>query len=41
MCYYITAILPKGTKIEALMPVFDTYEMAFDPVNNENVKSQL
>jgi hypothetical protein len=41
MCYYITAILPKETKIEALIPVFDTYEMVFDPVNNENVKSQL
>lgn len=41
MCYYITAILPKGTNIEALIPVFDIYEMVFDPVNNENIKSQL
>ncbi|MFX1521195.1 MAG: hypothetical protein ACFFCD_14880 [Promethearchaeota archaeon] len=41
MCYYITATLPKGTKIDALMPVFDNYEMAFSPVNNEHVKSQL
>jgi len=37
MCYYITAILPKGTKIGALIPVFYNYEMTFSPVNNENV----
>ena len=41
MCYYITATLPKGTKIDTLVPIFDNYEMTFSPVNNENVKSQL
>ncbi|WP_287586672.1 hypothetical protein [Candidatus Borrarchaeum sp.] len=41
MCYYITATLPKGTKIDTLVPIFDNYEMTLSPVNNENVKSQL
>jgi hypothetical protein len=41
MCYYITATLPTGTKLKALMPVFDSYEMAFSPVNNKHIQSQL
>jgi len=41
MCYYITAILPKETKIAALLPVFDIYAMAFSPVNNKYIQSQL
>lgn len=41
MCYYITATLPKGTKIDLILPIFDKYEMALNHVNNEYVKSQL
>ena len=41
MCYYITATLPKETKVEALRQILDKYEMAFQPLNNKSVKKQL
>jgi hypothetical protein len=33
--------LPKGTKIDSILPIFNKYEMAYNQVNNEFVKSQL
>ncbi|MFX0133068.1 MAG: hypothetical protein ACFFDN_05420 [Candidatus Hodarchaeota archaeon] len=41
MCYYITATLPDKVKNEAFGQVFDKFDMAFDPINNAHIKSQL
>ncbi len=41
MCYYITAILPKNTNKGAFEQIFNKFEMAFTPINNPNIKSQL
>ena len=41
MCYHLTASLPKGTNMEALRPVIEEYDMAFQPLSNESVASQL
>ncbi len=41
MCYYITATLPEKTDIESIRTILDKYNMAFSPINNNNVRSQL
>ena len=41
MCFYITATLPKNTKLEELRNVFNKYNMAFSPLKNANVSYQL
>ena len=41
MCFYITATLPKEANIEELKSLFDKYDMAFVPINNKYVESQL
>jgi hypothetical protein len=41
MCFYITATLPKEANIEELKSLFDKFNMAFVPINNEYVISQL
>ena len=41
MCYYITAILPKGTKVECLHEILNKYDMAFEEIENTNIRSQL
>ena len=41
MCFYITATLPKDVDLEELKDIFNEYNMAFDPIENDNIKSQL
>ena len=41
MCYYITATLPENTDIQSIKTILDKYNMAFSPINNSNVNSQL
>ena len=41
MCFYITATLPKNTVLEDFRNVFNKYNMAFSPLKNANVSSQL
>ena len=41
MCFYITATLPKITKLEEFRNIFNNYNMAFTPITNEVVQSQL
>ena len=41
MCYYITATLPKDTKLEHLQQIVDDYKMGFTPIDNNHIKSQL
>lgn len=41
MCYYITAILPKGTKVESLHEILNKYDMAFDEIENSSIRSKL
>ncbi|NVM28436.1 MAG: hypothetical protein HWN65_06305 [Candidatus Helarchaeota archaeon] len=41
MCFHLTATLPKSINIETLRPIINQYGMAFDPLNNPNVSSQL
>jgi hypothetical protein len=41
MCFYITATLPKGTKIDSIRKILDNYEMNFSKIHNSVVESQL
>ena len=41
MCYYITTTLPKDTEIDSIKTILDRYNMAFSPINNINLSSQL
>jgi len=41
LCYYISATLPKETKLEELKAIFNKFDMEFSLLNNYNVKSQL
>ncbi len=41
MCFYITATLPKGTKIVSLRKILDTYKMEFSKIHNPFIESQL
>lgn len=41
MCYHITVTLPKKTNLEAIRQVINKCDMAFEPVNNNHVISQL
>ncbi|MHA1467582.1 MAG: hypothetical protein ACTSP6_05825 [Promethearchaeota archaeon] len=41
MCFYITTSLPKNTKLEELRNLFNKYNMAFSPLKNANISSQL
>jgi hypothetical protein len=41
MCFYLTATLPKKTKIEPLRQIFDEHNMSFSPLHNEFIESQL
>ena len=41
MCFFLSAILPKETKMEAIRPIIETYKMGFSPVNNGSIESQL
>ena len=41
MCFYITATLPKNTILEDFRDLFNKYNMAFSPLKNANVSSQL
>ncbi len=41
MCFYITATLPKGVVLEELDNIFNEYNMAFNPIENESILSQL
>ena len=41
MCFYITATLPKDVDLEQLKDIFNEYNMAFDPIENDNIQSQL
>lgn len=41
MCFYITATLPKGVVLEELDNIFNEYNMAFSPIENEYIRSQL
>ncbi len=41
MCFYITATLPKNTDIESIRSILDRYNMAFSPIINNNLSSQL
>jgi len=41
MCFYITATLPKNTILEDFRNLFNKYNMAFSPLENTKVTSQL
>lgn len=41
MCYYITATLPKDTKLDSLKPILGKFDMAFSILKNTNITSQL
>ncbi len=41
MCFYITTTLPKDTNIDSIKTILDRYNMAFSPINNINLSSQL
>jgi len=41
MCFYITATLPKDVDLEQLKDIFNEYNMAFNPIENDNIQSQL
>ena len=41
MCFYVTATLPKIIKLEELRNIFNNYNMAFNPIQNKVVQSQL
>lgn len=41
MCYYITATLPKETKVLELKPIFEQFNMSFSSVKNEKIEAQL
>ena len=41
MCFYITATLPEGTRLENLGSILDKYEMEFSEIHNRIVESQL
>jgi len=41
MCFYVTTTLPKDIEIESIRTILDRYNMAFSPINNINLSSQL
>ncbi|MFW9874194.1 MAG: hypothetical protein ACFFG0_13895 [Candidatus Thorarchaeota archaeon] len=41
MCFYITATLPKETKIDDFRDILDKYNMEFSKIHNPAVESQL
>jgi len=41
MCFYITATLPNKTDLDKIRTTLDQFEMAFIPLNNDSVSSQL
>jgi hypothetical protein len=41
MCFYITATLPKGTKIDNFRKILDMYKMEFSKIHNSFIESQL
>jgi hypothetical protein len=41
MCFYITATLPENSDIESIRLILDKYKMAFSPINNIKLRSQL
>ncbi len=41
MCYHFTSTLPKATDLEPIRQVIERYDMAFEPIENPNVASQL
>ena len=41
MCFYITATLPNGTDLPSLKGIFNKFDMAFTPIRNDIVQSQL
>jgi len=41
MCYYITATLPKNTRLDSLKPILEKFDMDFSLLKNTNITSQL
>ena len=41
MCYYITATLPKNTRLDSLKPILGKFGMEFSILKNTNITSQL
>lgn len=41
LCFYITATLPKKTDLDKIRTILDEFEMAFIPIHNDRVSSQL
>ncbi|MFX1278621.1 MAG: hypothetical protein ACFFA3_04340 [Promethearchaeota archaeon] len=41
MCFYITATLPQGTQVDNFRNILEQYKMAFTPITNSKVQSQL
>lgn len=41
MCYYITATLPKDTKLDSLKPLLEKFDMEFSLLKNTNITSQM
>ena len=41
MCFYITTTLPKDTNIDSIKTILNRYNMAFSPINNINLRTQL
>jgi hypothetical protein len=41
MCFYITATLPKDVDLEEIRDLLKEYNMAFSPLENESIQSQI
>lgn len=41
MCFYITATIPNKTDLDKIRTTLDQFEMAFIPIHNDSVSSQL
>jgi len=41
MCFYITATLPKRTDLDKIRAILDEFEMAFIPIHNDRVLTQV
>jgi hypothetical protein len=41
MCFYLTSTLPKDVDLDALSPIFNDFNMGFQPIENEYIQLQL
>ncbi|NHI94104.1 MAG: hypothetical protein EAX96_16560 [Candidatus Lokiarchaeota archaeon] len=41
MCFYISAILPRETKIKDIQPIIEKYKMGFSFIDNKSIMGQI